>query len=322
MKYRVVLFSLFVIASALSASALSASAQTATADPVQLHTAVDRETAQVVDPIKLTITVTGPAGTKVTFPERAEQLGPFDVQQFQTTMDVPVAGGGQRRWIAHWTLDSLQSGPLTIPAIAVQYRVAGPGQAEGTLHSQPIPIRITSLLEDRAAPTDFRDIKQTIDIPVATPTSYAWLWWSLGATGGVIVLTAAIWWLLGRRSGVSPAQWALQQIVSLESTDDRQISREAVFAELADVIRQFIDYQYGIAAPSQSSQELLGNVASNQTLPAAATDRLRQFLSVADDVKYARRTMDADQLAESIDQAKQFITACQHGGDSIAKEAA
>src|SRR6056297_3258367 len=112
---------------------------------VVINAIADRATAHVAEPVRLNLIVTAPTGTAVILPRVADRLGEFQVRDMQTKPDVPTSDGAQRTWISIYTLDTLQSGELEIPAISVQYRTAGATEFQ-TISSDPVPIRVISLL--------------------------------------------------------------------------------------------------------------------------------------------------------------------------------
>ena len=81
--------------------------------------------------------------------------------------DIPsAANAGLRVWMLRLTLESIKTGELTIPPLEAHYATDAKSTTLSTVRSSPIPIRITSVLEDRANPKTFRDIKQTVDVTV------------------------------------------------------------------------------------------------------------------------------------------------------------
>ena len=55
--------------------------------PVQMTAFVDRTSAQVAEPITMSLTVKAPAGVTVQFPEVGESIGSFDVLKSNDTVD-------------------------------------------------------------------------------------------------------------------------------------------------------------------------------------------------------------------------------------------
>ncbi len=138
------------------------------------------DSVQVAEPFTLDVTVTAPVGAKVTFPAIADKIGDFDVRDSQDVFDVPADDA--RTWTRHLTLESITTGDLQIPPIDVQVNEGG----KATLvPSQPVTIRVASVLEDRSDPTKYRDIQSVVDVDVPVVRSNTWVWWTLGGAAGV-----------------------------------------------------------------------------------------------------------------------------------------
>ena len=147
-------------------------------------------TVQVAEPLTLELTVVAPVGSSVDFSSVGDSLGNFDVIDMVDRADVPAANDvNQRSWTRRLTLESIVTGDLQIPALEINVRRNGESQ---TLKSEVIPIRVTSVLEDRADPTKFRDIHSVVDVAVPQSAANVWLWWALGGCGGLAAVAALL----------------------------------------------------------------------------------------------------------------------------------
>src|SRR3954471_8137592 len=192
--------------------------------PVKLTASIDKGTARVAEPINLLLEVEAPPGTRLEMPAKMNRLGEFDVRRMEQSNDFPSANGADKRtWILRATLESIKTGALEVPALEVHYTTDAKSSTFKTLSTASIPIQITSVLETRADPTRFRDIKQTVDVPVPETASRGWIAWTCGgivaATAGLLFVTAVV---KRRRRGPSPAAWALAGIEELEQLDVSQ----------------------------------------------------------------------------------------------------
>ena len=71
---------------------------------------------------------------------------------------------------------------------------------------------VAPVLENRADPTKFRDIKETVDIAVPEVGSHKWIVWTAAGVGAVVVLAMATLAIVRRKRGPTPAEWALASI--------------------------------------------------------------------------------------------------------------
>ncbi len=292
--------------------------------PVTLSVSVDRETAQIAEPIRLTVEVDAPQGTRVQLPELPSQLGDFEVRGSESTRDLPTADGAStRRWMLDATLETIKTGEFKIPALDIHYATDAKATTFKTLHSKPIEVRITSVLENRADPTKFRDIKETVDVAVPELHSYAWVKWTAAGVGTAIVLALATLVIVKRRRGPSPAAWAIAAITDLEQLPIKNPAEaEAAYNEVVDVLREFFELEFNVPTLSRTTREFLGQATKVVGLPKTAHERLSALASIADEIKFARLGVGEPQVREATTQAKAFIDECESHRRALEKEAA
>ncbi len=285
---------------------------------------IDKKVAQVAEPVRLVLEVDAPLGTRVELPQLAEKLGDFDVRASQQTNDVPSAANGHsRRWVLNASLDTIKTGELTVPPLEVHYTTDANASTFKTLQTKPIPVRITSVLEDRPDPTKFRDIKTTVDIPVPEQHSYAWLGWSAAGVGGALAVALATLAVVRRKRGPSPAEWALAAIADLEQlTIAGSADAEAAYNELVDLVREFFELEFNVPTLSRTTREFLAQAATVVSLDKTARERLASLASLADEIKFARLGVGEAQVRQALEQAKAFVGECETHRRALEKEAA
>jgi hypothetical protein len=134
---------------------------------------------------------------------------------------------------------------------------------------------------------DIRDIKP----PVAIPSGWEWLWWTLGTLAVVALLFAAWRYWQKRRSQipVEPpvpahvrAKQKLQEALAL-------ITRPEPFCVLvSDTIRVYLEERFNFRAPERTTEEFLHELQSTDLLAAEQKEKLGEFLERCDLVKFAR----------------------------------
>jgi hypothetical protein len=267
-------------------------------EDVQLTVRADRQSVQIIEPIQLEVTVVAPAGTTVVLPEVGDTWGSFQVQDRSLIADVPTAHPTRRRWTLKLTLDTLQPGDWTIPAISVKYRAPAAEEFK-TLVSDPIPIHVVSLLEDRGQPTDFRDIKPAVEIQDPQPLNNHWQRWAVAGGIAILALAGGSFALLRRPKTLTLQGWALGQIDQIHSAFEAgKIAPSAAFGELCNMLREFQRDRFDSATPP-----------ANGDVPDP------DFLSMADDVKYANLEVSADQVRAAICRSREYV---QSGSTSAA----
>lgn len=327
---RSLLFIMFALVTALSPAAVLAGAGEAGSQssvvsdgPVKLSVSVDRPVAQVAEPIQLVVEVDAPRGTRIEMPRLAGQLGDFEVRGSNRATDIPAANNSDvRHWVLQTTLETIKTGELTIPPLDVHYATDADATTFKTIRSQPIPVRITSVLEHRADPTKFHDIKDTVDVVVPELHSYAWLGWTAAGVGAAAGLAFLVMVVARRKRGPSPAEWALAAIEDLEQLHvDNAADAEATYNELVDIVREFFEFEFDVPTLSQTTREFLAQAASEVGLGEASRKRLASLASLADEIKFAQLGVGQQQVRQACDEARAFVNECEAHRRAMEQEA-
>jgi hypothetical protein len=148
---------------------------------------------------------------------------------------------------------------------------------------------------------DIRDIKGLVPVP----HDGWWLWLALAAAvaGGVA------WWLWKRRQPAavaapltlpSPLEIALAALQRLRQ-DEPPV--EEFYTRLSDIVRHYIEDQFGLRAPERTTEEFLAEA----TLPAEHMQSLGAFLAEADLVKFARHRPGKQDMERAFGAAEKFV---------------
>ena len=263
-------------------------------------------TVQVAEPLTLEITVTAVAGSKVDFPSIGDSLGVFDVTDQLMRADVPSENDvHQRVWTERLTLESIVTGTLEIPSLEIQVRRDANIQ---TLRTKVIPIRVASVLEDRADPTKFRDIQPVVDIDIPEPASHAWIWWMLGACGGIAAAALMLITVAKRKTWMTPNVWALRELEHLRHSEIMRISdSELVTENLSAILRDYLELQLDIASPMQTTKELLHEIETSTLISSEMTEGFAALFETADLARFAGLRLSAAELNKTIDDAERLV---------------
>jgi len=278
--------------------------------PVRLVITLDRRSAKVAEPILLKLAAAAPRGVTIRFPQHAGRLGAWHVRSIHDSLDIPADDG--RHWTRIYQLDSLAAGAHAIPSIVLTFTDRRGGSvSHGTIQSPAMPIRIASLLEDRANPLKFRDIKDVVELPAEPSASSSRLVWTAG--GVVLIALAGVAlavWTKRRRREPPPDRWALDALRQLE--DSEFCCREnvhAVYFRLTDVVRGYVERRFGISAPRWTTAEFMDRARDDPRLDGTQRAALGEFLTAADLVKYACLEPTDRQIADTFVKARKFILA-------------
>jgi hypothetical protein len=77
--------------------------------------------------------------------------------------------------------------------------------------------------------------------------------------------------------------------------------------EVSDILRSFIEQQFGIKAVRQTTIEFLSEASQNPHFDLAQKERLRQFLGACDSIKFARVAVGPADSEVLLEQASAFV---------------
>jgi hypothetical protein len=151
---------------------------------------------------------------------------------------------------------------------------------------------------------DIRDIKGLVPVP----HSLWWLWLLLA----VVIAAIVVWIWMRRRPAfvaetITPptafeiAMGALRQL----RADNPPV--EKFYTRLSDIVRQYIEGQFGLHAPERTTEEFL----TEATLPPASMALLGAFLQESDLVKFARLRPGQDDRERAFGAAEKFVRETQ-----------
>lgn len=254
----------------------SVQSQTVSELPV-IIASVDRSEVDVADPFSLVVAVQAADGVPVQFPQ-LEELGPFMITATEDLFDIPTENG--RRWTRIYALESFEGGELEVPSLQV-------GVGSRTLSTDPIAVRVRSLIEPQANPLQFRDLKDFEEIPEDTFSRR-----TIALSGVATLVVAAIaYYLLAlrRRRLAAPDSWAYTQLDMLQACPEYvRGDRARILPQLTDILREYIRLRFDIAAPQQTTPEFLALVQADQRLGEARRDEIKALLKEVDEIKFAQ----------------------------------
>jgi len=286
--------------------------------PVTMTVNVDKEQITIAEKLNLTIEVKAEKDVDVKMPQFGNKLSEFQIRDFKEWSGVPE--NGTRRWTQKYVLDIYLSGEYKIPEITATFidkrkDSAAPKdyhKKEHHISTQPITIKVTSLMQGQFDPTKFRDIKGPVDLPVER--TWIWLWWTSGIAGSLIVIVLILWLIFSRRikrarpTYISPHEWALNQFHYLAKDNLIEECRfQEFYYRLSSIVREYIERRFHIMAPEQTTEEFLAAARKHGALSAKYKCLLGDFLQAADLVKFARYQPQASEADQAFDSARDFV---------------
>lgn len=257
--------------------------------------------------IPLHVTANLPADVDSLVPAVKDSVGAFEI----LSIDASPAAGGQQEWVFKLTL--FDTGSVFIPPIAFSYK-----HRQDTLqriaYSNPISLTINSIPFDRKG--DIKDIKPPLDAPWKFEDFLAYLIALLILALAVLGYYYYRKWKKRREEGfvptkpsIPPGQAALAALRILEDKHLWQQGRvKEYYSEVTEIVRRFVEEQYGVLALESTSDEILAQLLK---LPEAQAllKEFRSFFTTADLVKFAKYVPDPEDHQHELNWAYEIVRA-------------
>jgi hypothetical protein len=262
-------------------------------------------TFQVGDPIKLTLTVTHPAGYHVIMPQLEETWGDFSLWGQSAPRTVANDDGTET---TSQVLDVQLFAPGTFSTPALPVKVTdGEGNLANVLVA-PKPVTIDSVLA--AGDTNLRDIKPQASLPLPS----GWPWVAAGLAVAALVGT----WLFWRRHKRTPAVYnrpphevALEALARIEQIDlpGKEQFKEH-YALVSDIVRVYVERVFNLPILERTTAEIRPSLAAS-SVPTQIADQLMAFLEASDLVKFSTFEPDVASAHALVAQARAIVLSAE-----------
>jgi len=272
-------------------AALAGSAGLAADELPRARLEVSPREARVGDPLQVTLEIWTAPESRVERPE----LGPAGKLTFRVlSWEGPETVGGEARWSWKGTVAAFETGDLEVPAAVA--RVVGP-EGETIVRSEPVPIRIVSVIPGDDAATDLAEIKG----PAGIPPDYRAVTRALAVLAALLVLALGVWWLqhrLARRLAAAavpedpfhrmpPHEWVyreLQRLLERRLAEQGEVDR--FFEELSHILKRYLGGRYRVDLMERTTSEAVPELRQAGA-PREALGPTRDLLEKSDRVKFA-----------------------------------
>jgi hypothetical protein len=283
--------------------------------PVKVNIQASKEAVTVGEHVTLTVDVLAEPGVDVQMPRIGEKLGAFEIVQSRTPPDIPE--GVKRRWTHSYVARTLESGQVMIPSLSIAFndhRDATSPAIAGELATPEIVISVRSLVASDADVTTYRDIKDAVDVEVPMEARSLWMWGGAIVVGALAIAAATIVVRRYRRKAALPAPalpphiWAYKQFSELASQRLVEAGEfDLFFYKLSTIVRQYIEKRFNILAAEQTTDEFLRDARTQALLSTGHRTLLKDFLRLADMVKFARYIPPRAQSEQVFAAAREFV---------------
>ena len=139
------------------------------------------------------------------------------------------------------------------------------------------------------------------------------LFW--GLPGGLVLIVLGFWlwtrWRYGKNSkpDIVPP-WVLAELaldrLSME-VESKQMPLSSAFVRLTDVIRKYLEDRYHLPVTSRTTDEFMRDMRESSPLPETDQPFLRDFLTSADLIKFAKMPPDETGIRHALTGAKELV---------------
>ena len=285
------------------------------AQDVQVGSKLDKYSMPIGAQTVLHISAHMPSKTEITFPELKDSIGKIKiVKSLKPDTAFDKNDPAKETITHHYVITSFDTGMYTIPGLPFRTKTA-------LIPTNTVSLQIKPVLVDTTK--TFYDIKQPF---VVSYTFWDWLkdhWvWVLGGLILILAVTGIIYYLKNR-----PEPMVVEKAAPVLSADRIALDRlnqlrdkklwqqneiKLYYSELTEILREYLERRYHIKALEQTTEEIFAELKT-EAMPANAEKNLKQLLTLADLVKFAREKPSAAQNEQSMDTAIDFIKETMYG---------
>jgi hypothetical protein len=284
--------------------------------PLLLDLKVSRKEITVAERLTLSLEATVEEGYEVGFPAAGGIGNDFGLVDFTTT-PARLLPGGKIALKREYVLEPMLSGDYTIPALKVRF--TGKGGESHELETEPVSVKVLSLLPKDMQELEIKDIVG----PQSPPARIGWI---LLAAGALLLVGAGV--VLGalslskrRRTGEEAARIPAHEIAfdALERLAAGQLVEKGAWKEfyvrLTDILRRYIENRFGFHAPERTTEEFLEEIRRDgqtggfaDALGPARKRLLEEFFTHGDMVKFAAMVPRKEEVQAAFDSCRDFIS--------------
>ncbi len=277
---------------------------------IVVSAAIDSTTLFLGDQTDLHLQATYNAGEQVSLPQYGETLLPEIEIVRRTGVDTTTLADGRVQVSQSLTLTSFRDSLFYIPPQAF-------ATGDDTVWSEPLSLNVVQPFEvdTTLAITDIKDIQKA---PIWWWGIFRWVLLGLLIALLGVGIYFLVRYIVRHRKGYTPEEKQVPlrpaEEVALEKLNE--IKEEKIWqdgkvkeyhTELTDVIREYISRRYEVSSTEKTSDETLSALKPLMKDKKDLFERLRQMLSLADLVKFAKWTATPEENENALRTAYDFV---------------
>lgn len=273
---------------------------------VKANAEVDKDSINIGDKIRYTITVTADKDIDIEFPQFGENLAGFAIRDFGSK----EKGLWRKKTLIRWyLLDTYATGKYTIPDSSIKYKSKN-AKEWNSIQTKEIHIEVKSILEKEANADDIRDIKSPVNFPVKLgPYIIIGIIVLLISAGVLVIFVLKKRKVSKERVYKIPAHEAAYKRLQELQNDNLpgQGKAKEYYIRLSDIVRHYLEDRFALKAPEMTTEEFLLMLKVSKTLSYEHKDLLQGFLSHCDMVKFAKYGPSGQEIDSSFESGKRLI---------------
>ncbi|MBN2226902.1 MAG: hypothetical protein JW763_06025 [candidate division Zixibacteria bacterium] len=306
-KIIVLIIAVVLLASGGFAQSVTLPDTVQSAPGITIETAVDRSEVYIGDLIRYRLTITYDSSISLTPPPIGANLGAFDVKDYEAD-DLTRLDGGRVKLESRFVLSTFTTGDYIIPPIPIEFFTAD--SVRKILISEPVPIKVKSLIAEGADTADIREVKGPVSFDAGVPVGY----YIIAVTVIALALIGFVLWRRHRRKQAEepvdtrrPWEIAFEDLARL-GQDDLPAAGEfkQYYVRLTEIVRAFFGRVYRFAAMDMTTEEFLGRVI-DEDMSEQMYHRAKTFLTHADLVKFAKYVPETERIVSDFNEAREMV---------------
>jgi len=299
-------------------------------EPYQANVLVEPAEANIGDRVTITIETMHPPGSEVLNARLTINTNLFMFDGVNPRETLPVKGNRLTRQsfvTTYFELGEVQAASghvvcihtnspdkfIEVPSQAVHFvSILNPAEQALDLPTGVVVAATSEVFTARRS--YFRDTAET---PWDRSTSVIPLWaWPLIMLGLTLLLVWLLWIAFRsnkqkgapRRRTFTAVQLARRELLALKQSRHAEEGRvEPFYVELSGIARRYLERQFHLNAPEQTTEEFLHDLAKDDRLDGEQKDLLGRFLNESDLVKFARATPTMDNMNDAFHAAERLV---------------
>ena len=293
--------------------------------PASVEAKVDKTEITIGDHVQYTLTIEYDEGVEVQTPTWGQGLEGFQILDFDK--GEPEKAGQRWKAVDTYTLSTFTPEEYVIAPLRVPVKL--PSGATQVLETQPIAVKVASVLPDDDKALDLRDIKAPVPVYSGILTGRVVM--AILVALAILAFLYALW--RRRRRGELPDavvpprpehEAALERLEALERTiggwdpEPGQVHCKEFGLELSETLREYLERRYGFIALEMTTDEIrriLPTILQTTTYHPAGEkgsgvcDRALRILEDTDLMKFAKTVFSRDDLLDQVRTCREVVEA-------------